>query len=202
MRKFIEELLEKYNAQETHTDCEEYRRQGAIGVLEELTTFLNDDADCPFCKELAKFLEDKAYYEARRKRKFNEKYKVCIIKENYDNSNFPELCTGRLTGVPYDFNICPICGKPVTLTTDVKFYELVYTDDYLAIGLLTKDIATDGVIAVKSRHDRLGKSSYYENAGDLNWVRTGKYYTEEEWRTLSTGLMLKDIFASLLDIYL
>lgn len=201
MKNFIEELLEKYNAQETYTDCEEYRRQGAVGALEELLNSISND-DCPFCKELTKFLEDKAYYEARRKREFNEKYKVCIVKENYDNPNFPELCTGRLTGIHYDFNICPICGKPVTLTTDVKFYELVYSSDYLAIGLLIKDIATDGVTVVKSRHTILGEDDYYENAGDIDWVHTGKYYSEEEWRKESTGVMIKDIFASLLDIYL
>ncbi len=201
MKNFIEDLLEKYNAQETHTDCEEYRRQGAVGALEELLNSINSD-NCPFCQELNKFLEDKAYFEARRKREFNSKFKVCIVKENYDDPNLPECCTGQLTGMHYDFKICPLCGKPVALTTDVKFYELVYSADYLAIGLLIKDVTTDGVIAVKSRHTTLGEEDFYENAGDINWVRTGKYYTEEEWREKSTGVMIKDLFASLLDIYL
>lgn len=36
MKNIIKNLLKKYENQKTYTDCEEYRREGAIGVLEEL----------------------------------------------------------------------------------------------------------------------------------------------------------------------
>lgn len=36
MENIIKDLLEKYENQEAYTDCEEYRREGAICALEEL----------------------------------------------------------------------------------------------------------------------------------------------------------------------
>ena len=41
MEDIIKGLLEKYENQETYTDCEEYRREGAVGVLEELLEIIN-----------------------------------------------------------------------------------------------------------------------------------------------------------------
>ena len=32
----VKELLKQYESMETYTDCEEYRREGAIGALEQL----------------------------------------------------------------------------------------------------------------------------------------------------------------------
>lgn len=41
MEDIIKGLLEKYENQETYTDCEEYRREGTVGVLEELLEIIN-----------------------------------------------------------------------------------------------------------------------------------------------------------------
>ena len=41
MENIIKDLLGKYENQETYTDCEEYRREGAVGVLEELLEIIN-----------------------------------------------------------------------------------------------------------------------------------------------------------------
>ena len=37
----IENMILKYSNQRTYTDCEEYRKQGAISALEELLEKLN-----------------------------------------------------------------------------------------------------------------------------------------------------------------
>lgn len=42
VEQVIRDLLKKYENQQTYTDCEEYRREGAVGVLEELLEMLND----------------------------------------------------------------------------------------------------------------------------------------------------------------
>lgn len=36
MESIVRDMLEEYENKETYTDCEEYRREGAVGVLEEL----------------------------------------------------------------------------------------------------------------------------------------------------------------------
>lgn len=36
MENIVTNMLEEYENQKTYTDCEEYRREGAVGVLEEL----------------------------------------------------------------------------------------------------------------------------------------------------------------------
>lgn len=38
----IHELIKKYENQKTYTDCEEYRREGAISALESLLEKLNE----------------------------------------------------------------------------------------------------------------------------------------------------------------
>lgn len=41
MEDIIKDLLEKYENQQTYPDCEEYRREGAVSVLEELLEIIN-----------------------------------------------------------------------------------------------------------------------------------------------------------------
>ena len=41
MENIIKDLLGKYENQETYTDCEEYRREGAVAALEELLEIIN-----------------------------------------------------------------------------------------------------------------------------------------------------------------
>ena len=41
MEDIIKDLLKKYESQQTYTDCEEYRREGAVSVLEELLEIIN-----------------------------------------------------------------------------------------------------------------------------------------------------------------
>ena len=36
MENIVTNMLEEYENQKTYTDCEEYRREGAVGALEEL----------------------------------------------------------------------------------------------------------------------------------------------------------------------
>lgn len=36
MENIVTNMLEEYENQKTYTDCEEYRREGAVSVLEEL----------------------------------------------------------------------------------------------------------------------------------------------------------------------
>ena len=38
----IHELIKEYENQKSYTDCEEYRREGAISALEKLLTILNE----------------------------------------------------------------------------------------------------------------------------------------------------------------
>ena len=38
----VKDLLKHYENLETYTDCEEYRRQGAVGVLEQLLEMWNE----------------------------------------------------------------------------------------------------------------------------------------------------------------
>lgn len=38
----IEDMIRNYNNKKTYTDCEEYRKQGAISALEELLEKLNE----------------------------------------------------------------------------------------------------------------------------------------------------------------
>lgn len=40
IESIVEDLLEKYENQKTYTDCEEYRREGAVGALEELLNII------------------------------------------------------------------------------------------------------------------------------------------------------------------
>ena len=41
VEQLIKDLLKKYENMQTYTDCEEYRREGAIGALEGLLEMLN-----------------------------------------------------------------------------------------------------------------------------------------------------------------
>jgi hypothetical protein len=43
MEDIVKDLFKKYENQQTYTDCEEYRREGAISVLEELLEIINRD---------------------------------------------------------------------------------------------------------------------------------------------------------------
>lgn len=38
----IDDLLQYYNNMETYTECEQYRKEGAIGALEQLMEILNE----------------------------------------------------------------------------------------------------------------------------------------------------------------
>ena len=43
LEESVKELLEYYNKLETYTDCEEYRKQGAMGALERLLEMWNEE---------------------------------------------------------------------------------------------------------------------------------------------------------------
>ena len=41
IEQLIKDLLKKYENLQTYTDCGEYRREGAVGVLEDLLEMIN-----------------------------------------------------------------------------------------------------------------------------------------------------------------
>lgn len=41
VESIVKDLLEKYENQKAYTDCEEYRREGAVCALEELLDIIN-----------------------------------------------------------------------------------------------------------------------------------------------------------------
>lgn len=43
MENIVTNMLEEYENQKTYTDCEEYRREGAVGVLEELLETIKEN---------------------------------------------------------------------------------------------------------------------------------------------------------------
>ena len=43
IESIVKDMLEEYENQKTYTDCEEYRREGAIGVLEKLLDIIKDN---------------------------------------------------------------------------------------------------------------------------------------------------------------
>ena len=42
IESIVKDMLEEYENQKTYNDCEEYRREGAIGVLEKLLDIINE----------------------------------------------------------------------------------------------------------------------------------------------------------------
>lgn len=111
---------------------------------------------------------------------------------------FPRILEGESVEIDIDVaNISVQAQKYNIKEQELTKYEVVCSKHYLDVGLCTEKIPfSSKPKKVMSRND--GNITYYGGVDLVEWINTGVYLTEKEWRVITRGKSTAEIISELI----